>query len=82
MTCFPFEGRLAHQTLGMLLTRRLERAALKPLGFVANDYGLAIYGARRHRGADRRASPASSTTCSPRTCWATTWRTGSRNPPS
>ena len=24
--CFPFEGRLAHQTLGMLLTRRLERA--------------------------------------------------------
>ncbi|MET0427747.1 MAG: DNA ligase-associated DEXH box helicase, partial [Microvirga sp.] len=43
MTCFPFEGRLAHQTLGMLLTRRLERATLKPLGFVANDYGLAIY---------------------------------------
>ena len=23
MTCYPFEGRLAHQTLGMLLTRRL-----------------------------------------------------------
>ncbi|NIX78159.1 ligase-associated DNA damage response DEXH box helicase [Microvirga terricola] len=45
MTCFPFEGRLAHQTLGMLLTRRLERARLKPHGFVANDYGLAIWGA-------------------------------------
>jgi ATP-dependent Lhr-like helicase len=44
MTCFPFEGRLAHQTLGMLLTRRLERARFKPLGFVANDYGLAIWG--------------------------------------
>ncbi|WP_112663788.1 ligase-associated DNA damage response DEXH box helicase [Microvirga flavescens] len=44
MTCFPFEGRLAHQTLGMLLTRRLERARQKPLGFVANDYGLAIWG--------------------------------------
>jgi ATP-dependent Lhr-like helicase len=44
LTCFPFEGRLAHQTLGMLLTRRLERARLKPLGFVANDYGLAIWG--------------------------------------
>jgi len=44
MTCFPFEGRLAHQTLGMLLTRRLERAKLKPLGFVANDYGIAVYG--------------------------------------
>jgi len=43
MTCFPFEGRPAHQTLGMLLTRRLERAGLKPLGFVANDYGLAVY---------------------------------------
>ncbi len=25
MVCYPFEGRLAHQTLGMLLTRRLER---------------------------------------------------------
>ncbi len=43
LTCFPFEGRLAHQTLGMLLTRRLERARLKPLGFVANDYGLAVW---------------------------------------
>jgi ATP-dependent Lhr-like helicase len=46
MTCFPFEGRLAHQTLGMLLTRRLERARLRPLGFVANDYGLAVWGLR------------------------------------
>jgi ATP-dependent Lhr-like helicase len=44
LTCFPFEGRLAHQTLGMLLTRRLERARLKPLGFVANDYGIAVWG--------------------------------------
>jgi ATP-dependent Lhr-like helicase len=35
---YPFEGRLAHQTLGMLLTRRLERAGARPLGFVANDY--------------------------------------------
>lgn len=43
MTCFPFEGRPAHQTLGMLLTRRLERVGLRPLGFVANDYGLAVY---------------------------------------
>ena len=25
LVCYPFEGRLAHQTLGMLLTRRLER---------------------------------------------------------
>ena len=42
--CYPFEGRLAHQTLGMLLTRRLERARLRPLGFVANEYALAIWG--------------------------------------
>ena len=44
LVAYPFEGRLAHRTLGMLLTRRLERAKLKPLGFVANDYGLATYG--------------------------------------
>jgi ATP-dependent Lhr-like helicase len=28
----------------MLLTRRLERAGLKPLGFVANEYALAVWG--------------------------------------
>lgn len=43
ITAYPFEGRLAHQTLGMLLTRRLERAGLQPLGFVANDYAIAIW---------------------------------------
>lgn len=43
LTAFPFEGRLAHQTLGMLLTRRLERARMRPLGFAANDYGIAIW---------------------------------------
>nr|WP_249806360.1 ligase-associated DNA damage response DEXH box helicase [Bradyrhizobium sp. 1] len=40
---YPFEGRLAHQTLGMLLTRRLERARARPLGFVANEYAVAIW---------------------------------------
>ena len=44
MVAYPFEGRLAHQTLGMLLTRRLERDGARPMGFVANDYGLAIWG--------------------------------------
>jgi ATP-dependent Lhr-like helicase len=44
LVCYPFEGRLAHQTLGMLLTRRLERAKLRPNGFVANDYGIAVWG--------------------------------------
>ena len=43
LLCYPFEGRLAHQTLGMLLTRRLERARLRPLGFVANEYALAVW---------------------------------------
>jgi len=36
-------GRLAHQTLGMLLTRRMERARARPLGFVANEYALAVW---------------------------------------
>jgi ATP-dependent helicase Lhr and Lhr-like helicase len=44
LICYPFEGRLAHQTLGMLLTRRLERARLRPMGFVANEYALAVWG--------------------------------------
>jgi ATP-dependent Lhr-like helicase len=44
LVCYPFEGRLAHQTLGMLLTRRLERARARPLGFVASEYALAIWG--------------------------------------
>jgi ATP-dependent Lhr-like helicase len=44
LVCYPFEGRLAHQTLGMLLTRRLERGRARPLGFVANEYALAIWG--------------------------------------
>ena len=43
MVCYPFEGRLAHQTLGILLTRRLERARLRPLGFIASDYALSIW---------------------------------------
>ena len=46
MTAYPFEGRLAHQTLGMLLTRRMERMGARPMGFVANDYGLAAWGLR------------------------------------
>jgi len=44
LVAYPFEGRLAHQTLGMLMTRRLERAHARPLGFVASDYALAIWG--------------------------------------
>jgi ATP-dependent Lhr-like helicase len=43
LVCYPFEGRLAHTTLAMLLTRRLERAGVGPVGFVCNDYALAIW---------------------------------------
>ncbi len=44
LVAYPFEGRLAHQTLGMLLTRHLDRIGAKPVGFVANDYALAVWG--------------------------------------
>jgi ATP-dependent Lhr-like helicase len=44
MVAYSFEGWNAHQSLGMLITRRMETSGLKPLGFVANDYGLACYG--------------------------------------
>jgi ATP-dependent Lhr-like helicase len=43
MVAYSFEGWNAHQSLGMLITRRMESAGLKPLGFVANDYALACY---------------------------------------
>ncbi|WP_424933660.1 ligase-associated DNA damage response DEXH box helicase [Amaricoccus macauensis] len=41
---YGFAGRNAHQTLGLLATRRMEQAGLDPLGFVANDYALLIWG--------------------------------------
>jgi ATP-dependent Lhr-like helicase len=43
---YTFEGWNANQSLGMLLTRRMEDRGLGPLGFVANDYSLAVYGLR------------------------------------
>jgi len=43
LVAYCFEGRNAHQTLGMLLTKRMERAGLHPLGFVATDYVLAVW---------------------------------------
>jgi ATP-dependent Lhr-like helicase len=47
LVAYCFEGRNAHQTLGMLLTRRMERAGMAPLGFVATDYVLAIWSAEQ-----------------------------------
>jgi ATP-dependent Lhr-like helicase len=53
--CFPWEGREhlcvygfagrnAMQTLGLLLTKRMEAAGLAPLGFIATDYATLIWG--------------------------------------
>lgn len=47
LVAYCFEGRNAHQTLGMLLTKRMERMGLNPLGFVATDYVLGIWGLSR-----------------------------------
>jgi ATP-dependent Lhr-like helicase len=41
---YGFAGRNAMQTLGLLLTHRMERLGLHPLGFVATDYGVLIWG--------------------------------------
>jgi ATP-dependent helicase Lhr and Lhr-like helicase len=53
LVAYCFEGRNAHQTLGMLLTKRMERMGLRPLGFVATDYVLAVWSVEppgRHAG--------------------------------
>ncbi|MDY6859577.1 MAG: ligase-associated DNA damage response DEXH box helicase [Pseudomonadota bacterium] len=41
---YGFAGRNAQQTLGLLLTQRMEQAGLHPLGFVATDYATLIWG--------------------------------------
>jgi ATP-dependent Lhr-like helicase len=41
---YTFEGWNANQSLGMLITRRMEERGLLPGGFVANDYTLAVWG--------------------------------------
>ncbi len=44
-TCFyGFAGRNAQQTLGLLLTKRMEDHSLHPIGFVATDYATLIWG--------------------------------------
>ena len=45
-TYYTFEGWNANQSLGMLITRRMEDRGLLPGGFVANDYCLAVWGLR------------------------------------
>ena len=46
LVAYCFAGRNAHQTLGMLLTRRMERMGYGPLGFVASDYVIAVWSLR------------------------------------
>ena len=41
---YGFAGRNAQQTLGLLLTQRMEAEGLNPLGFVATDYATLIWG--------------------------------------
>jgi ATP-dependent helicase Lhr and Lhr-like helicase len=44
LVVYPFEGWNAHQSLGMLVTKRMEVRGLKPMGFVASDYALGVWG--------------------------------------
>ncbi|GAB5390459.1 MAG: hypothetical protein Alpg2KO_34270 [Alphaproteobacteria bacterium] len=41
---YGFAGRNAQQTLGLLLTKRMEDLGLAPLGFVSTDYATLIWG--------------------------------------
>ncbi|WP_299658904.1 ligase-associated DNA damage response DEXH box helicase [uncultured Ruegeria sp.] len=41
---YGFAGRNAQQTLGLLLTKRMEETGLAPLGFVATDYATLVWG--------------------------------------
>jgi len=50
---YGFAGRNGQQTLGLLLTKRMEEEGLAPLGFVATDYATLIW------GLERVADPAS-----------------------
>jgi len=49
---YGFAGRNALQTLGLLVTRRMEISGRNPLGFVATDYALLVW------GLDKIADPA------------------------
>jgi len=44
LVIYGFAGRNANQTLGLILSKKLEELNLAPLGFVANDYATLIWG--------------------------------------
>jgi len=54
---YTFEGWNANQSLGMLITRRMEDRGLQPGGFVANDYSLAVWGLKPVRDPAPLLSP-------------------------
>ncbi len=43
---YTFTGWNANQSLGMLITKRMEERGLLPGGFISNDYSLAVWGLR------------------------------------
>ncbi len=43
MVVYSFEGWNAHQSLAMLITKRMEARGMKPVGFVSSDYAFAIW---------------------------------------
>lgn len=53
LVAYTFEGRNAHQTLGMLLTRRLDREGCGALGFVGTDYAIATWALNQHPDVER-----------------------------
>ena len=44
LCAYGFAGKNAQQTLGLLLTKRMEETGLHPLGFVSTDYATLIWG--------------------------------------
>ncbi|WP_425092700.1 ligase-associated DNA damage response DEXH box helicase [Tropicimonas sp. S265A] len=46
LCAYGFAGRNAQQTLGLLLSQRMQKNGLDPVGFVATDYATLIWGLR------------------------------------
>jgi len=54
---YGFAGRNAMQTLGLLVTKRMEEEGLAPMGFVATDYATLIWGLEPLREAESLFAP-------------------------
>jgi ATP-dependent Lhr-like helicase len=55
---YSFAGRNANQTLGLLITHRMEQAGQAPLGFVATDYAVLVWSLEPVRDAAPLLDPA------------------------